>query len=330
MTSNLLSVSECIQRHPSSSSSSSQPVVYIDGSWHLSSRNARQEYESGPRIQGAQFFDIDNVATKQDHQNNKNLPHMMPPPKLFARVMDEFGITFDTDIILYGTEDCFSIPRVLYTFKAMGHPADRVKMMNGSLKDWMDAGGPVEWGTKETIRVEDLLEQEKDFEKSLIKYDVAVDAKNVVGMDRITEIVVQNATAQGGERGIIVDARSAGRFVGKEPEPRKGLRGGHMPGAFNVPFDTLLDTENGKKKTLRSREELISIFQDAGVNVYTVEDIICSCGSGVTACWVALALEECGRDPMKTFVYDGSWIEWASDEKNPVVKEEESLESQSK
>jgi thiosulfate/3-mercaptopyruvate sulfurtransferase len=92
-----------------------------------------------------------------------------------------------------------------------------------------------------------------------------------------------------------------------------------MPGAFNVPFDTLLNDEKNK---LRSREEMISIFENAGVDVNTEKDIICSCGSGVTACWIALALEECGRDPTKTFLYDGSWIEWASDESNPVVKEE--------
>jgi thiosulfate/3-mercaptopyruvate sulfurtransferase len=245
---------------------------------------------------------------------------MMPPKEMFAHVMDEFGISPETEVVLYGTQGCFSIPRVLYTFKAMGHPPERVWMMNGSLKDWIDAGGPVEKGYKETMTVDSCL-----FQKiggagagARAKYDKAVDARNVVGMDKILELV-QGGEAAAGAGGIIVDARSAGRFVGKEPEPRKGLRGGHMPGAFNVPFDTLLNEEKNK---LRSREEMISIFENAGVDVNTEKDIICSCGSGVTACWIAFALEECGRDPTKTFLYDGSWIEWASDESNPVVKEE--------
>lgn len=250
-------------------------------------------------------MDIDDVATKQ---HTKNLPHMMPPKEIFARVMDEFGVTCDSDVILYGTEGCFSIPRVLYTFKAMGHPVDKVHMMDGSLKDWMDANGPIETGPRETIRV-DNLSQDK-----ATKYDRAVDARNVVDMAKVLELVKNGPNSSG----IIVDARSAGRFVGIEPEPRPGLRGGHMPGAFNVPFNTLLDDDN---KKLRSKEEMISIFKDAGVDVNTEKDIICSCGSGVTACWLALALEECGRDPSKTFVYDGSWIEWASDESTPVVKE---------
>lgn len=257
------------------------------------------------------------MATQSTDDSKTKLPHMMPPKELFAHVMDEFGITSYTNVILYGTEGCFSIPRVLYTFKAMGHPIENVKMMNGSLKDWMDAGGPVEWGWKESMRVDHHLVLGGDY---VSRYDKAVDARNVVNMDKIVELVQNTKNGVSTDTaGVIVDARSKGRFVGKEPEPRKGLRGGHMPGAFNVPFDRLLKDD---KKTLRSKEEMISIFSNAGVDVYTEKDIICSCGSGVTACWIALALEECGRDPSRTFVYDGSWIEWASDERNPVVKED--------
>jgi thiosulfate/3-mercaptopyruvate sulfurtransferase len=242
--------------------------------------------------------------------------------------MDAFGVTPDSHVILYGTEGCFSIPRVWYTFKAMGHPVDKVHIMDRSLNDWIDAGGPIEIGPRETIRVENLPgcqvddNEDDDGNKNPPKYDTAVDAMNVVGMERVLKLVndyhANNKNDnQQTSNGIIVDARSAGRFVGTEPEPRPGLRGGHMPGAFNVPFNTLLDDDN---KKFSSKEEMISIFKQAGVDINTEKDIICSCGSGVTACWIALALEECGRDPSKTFIYDGSWVEWASDENTPVVK----------
>jgi len=297
MNSNILSVPDAIKRH-------SENAIFVDGSWHLSSRDGRKEFEDGPRIQNAKFFDIDDVARK-----GQNLPHMMPPKKLFAKVMDEFGVTPDSDLIVYGTEGCFSIPRAFYTLRAMGHPIDRLHLMQGSLKDWIDAGGPIETGMQDSLKVSDL----DDVAEDDIKYDKAVDAINVVGMEKVMDVV-----ASGSAESIIVDARSAGRFVGEAPEPRPGLRGGHMPGAFNVPFNILLDLDDGNK--FRSKEDMIQIFKEAGVDVGTDKDIICTCGSGVTACWLALALEECGRDPSKTFIYDGAWIEWASDANTPVVK----------
>jgi thiosulfate/3-mercaptopyruvate sulfurtransferase len=289
----MISVAESQKRH-------ADGAVFVDGSWHLSQRDGRKEYEAGPRIEKALFFDIDDVATK-----GHITPHMMPSKDLFARVMDEFGITPESDVILYGTEGCFSLARTFLTFRSLGH--SRVHIMQGSLKDWIDAKGPIESGAKKSLKVDELSEN------VAIKYDTAVDAKNMVDMRKMIEVI------ESGEKSnaLIVDARSAGRFIGEAPEPRPGLRGGHMPSALNVPFNILLEGDN----KFQGKETIVQAFKDAGVDVETEKDIICTCGSGVTASWLALALEECGRDPSKTFVYDGSWIEWASDLSNPVVKD---------
>jgi thiosulfate/3-mercaptopyruvate sulfurtransferase len=292
MKSNLLSIPECIELH--------SDAVFVDGSWHLSSRDGRTEYEAGPRIKGAHFLDIDDVGTKCE----KNLPHMLPSKEVFAKVMDSFGITSATNIVVYGSEGCFSIPRAFYTFRSMGH--DKVHIMDGTLTDWIDSDGPTETGAKESFKLGNLAID------GAAKYKESVDPKNIVDIDYVFNVVNKGKTSGS----IIVDARSNGRFIGIEPEPRPGLRGGHMPGAFNVPFNTLLDDVN---KKFRPIEEMKSIFQHAGVDIDTENNIVCSCGSGVTACWLALALEECGRDPSKTLIYDGSWIEWASDENTPVV-----------
>lgn len=272
----------------------------MDGSWHLAERDGRKEYEVGPRIQNAKFFDIDDVATK-----GHVTPHMMPSKHLFANVMDSFGVTPQSDVILYGTEGCFSLARTLFTFQSMGH--ERVQIMEGSLNDWMKVGGPIETGVKKSFKVDEIPDD------AVPEYSSAVEAQNIVDMDRILEVVKDGENTGA----IIIDARSAARFIGVAPEPRPGLRGGHMPSAKNVPFNTLIEGDN----KFRSRRDMIQIFNDAGVDVETDKDIICTCGSGVTACWLALALEECGRDRSKTFIYDGSWIEYASNGDNIVVKE---------
>ena len=292
-TSNFISIPEAITLHQKKAS------IFLDGSWHLGERDGRKEYEAGPRIQGAQFFDIDDVATIY---KEKNLPHMMPSKELFSHAMDHLGISNDCHAIVYGTEGCFSIPRAFYGFKAMGH--NNVKVLKGSLKEWIDANGPIETEKRESFYVKNLdLSKDASYK--------ATDPQNVVDKDFMLDIVNEK-----NKDCIIVDARSAGRFTATEPEPRPGLRGGHMPGAFNVPFNTLLDDEN---KNLRSKEEIVNIFKEAGVDIDTEKTIVTTCGSGVTASWLSIALEECGRDPSKIFLYDGSWIEWASSEGSPIV-----------
>jgi thiosulfate/3-mercaptopyruvate sulfurtransferase len=175
--------------------------------------------------------------------------------------------------------------------------------MQGTLKDWMELGGEVEHGHVTAIKADEL------YQKQPARYQ-ARDSTSMVSMDSVKSIV------RGESRGIILDARSEGRFKGIAPEPRVGLRGGCIPHSFNVPATELLD---GSKYL--TAENLIDVFKKAGVEPLEKQKIICSCGSGVTACVIASALEACGRDPADTLIFDGSWIEWASDTSNPVDNE---------
>ena len=300
LSGNLVSVDDCLAAF------GDDDVKFIDGSWHLAAdRDGRADYEAGPRISGALFFDIDDISTKGD-ANPKGLPHMMPPKGLFAAAMDALGISNEDHLVVYGTEGCMFTARCFYTLRAMGHGADKVHLMQGSLAEWMDKKGSIDTEPTKAISAADL-----DVEKES-KYQ-AKEATSMVDMDYVLDVV----NAQEKADSIVVDARGAARFRAEAPEPREGMRGGHMPGSFNVPFADLLDPNDPTK--FKSTDELKAAFEKGGVDVSTDKTIICSCGSGVTACTVAMALEECGRDPSKTVVYDGSWAEWGSDQMTPIV-----------
>ena len=289
--SNFISIPEAISKFDS--------CIFIDGSWHLSKdRDARTEYENGPRIKDAHFFDIDDIATIDDVNNPKNLPHMMPPTELFAKVMDIFSITPTSTIVVYGTRGCAATSRAFYTFKRLCQPSNQIYLMQGSLQEWIDAGGPIENGLKKSIHASDLKLDKAEYEAGTDNNSITMDQMLLEVSDDVTD-------------SIIIDARGAGRFYGKEPEPRPGLRGGHMPGAYNVPFTDLLDNNDVTK--FKSPEQMKEVFQNAGVDVATEKRVILSCGSGVTACVLAVGLFECGRDPSNTFIYDGSWIDWVSE-----------------
>jgi thiosulfate/3-mercaptopyruvate sulfurtransferase len=331
--SNVLSVQECIKRFQNKTSK------FIDGSWHLTKdRDARKEYEQGPRIPNAIFFDIDDVATKdgaqdigeqpqqQQQQYGLNLPHMMPSKELFGAFMDAVGIRDTDDLIVYGTKGTFSVPRAFYTLRECGHGKkntthyNNIHMMDGSLQDWIDAGGEVELGMKSSIRVCDLhtTDSNRDNE-NMYKYQTS-DTTHIKTFPEMLQIV-QDGQSGKETSSIIVDARSSARFYGEAPEPRPGIPSGHMPGSKNVPFHLLLDENNMSK--FKPKEEMMKVFHDAGINVHSEKEIITTCGSGVTACVIALALEECGRDRDSIKVFDGSWIEWASSEGSPIVTAKE-------
>ncbi|MEO1719591.1 MAG: 3-mercaptopyruvate sulfurtransferase [Pseudomonadota bacterium] len=250
-------------------------LVVVDGSLHLptAKRDAKAEFEAA-HIPGAIFFDIDDIA-----DDASALPHMMPSTTKFASKMRRLGIGDGMRVIAYDTVGLYSAARVWWMFRAMGH--EDVAVLNGGLKKWRAEGRPV-------TDMPTAARQERHFTPR-------ANASLVRDIDDMKAIV-----ANGGEQ--IADARAAGRFAGTEPEPRESLRSGHMPGAMNVHYASLI-TDDG---TLKPESELRAAFSAADIDLK--RPIVTTCGSGVTACVVSLALATLGRPDVP--VYDGSWVEW--------------------
>jgi thiosulfate/3-mercaptopyruvate sulfurtransferase len=257
-------------------------VVVVDGSFYLpgSNRDARAEYLAA-HIPGAVFFDIDEIA---DHTTD--LPHMLPRPEAFSSAMRALGIGDGETIVVYDGAGLFGAPRVWWTFRTFG--VREVYLLDGGLPKWKTEGRPIESGEVKRLP--------RHFSARFDNGAVAA-----VGD-------VQRALATGGAQ--VVDARSPERFRGEAPEPRPGVRSGRMPGSLNVPASRLL-----KDGRLAPREQLAAAFEAGGVDV--TKPIITSCGSGVSATTLALALEALGNRQVR--VYDGSWTEWGSREDLPVA-----------
>ena len=250
-------------------------LVILDGSWHMpaSARNPRAEYLEA-HLPGAVFFDIDVIADP-----TTDLPHMLPAPAEFSRMVGDLGISETMTIIVYDQLGLATAPRVWWTFKVMGAP--NVLMLAGGSPKWRAEGRPMEAG--------EVQRPPQSFAVNLNPSRLA-DFGTVAARSRDRE-------AQ------ILDARPAPRFNGEVPEPRPGLRGGHIPGSINVPASLL--TEGG---TMRSPDELRRIFAERRVDLS--RPIITTCGSGITASALALALEVAGAPDVA--VYDGSWTEWGA------------------
>jgi len=264
-------------------------VVAVDGSYFLPTqqRDALAEYRSG-HIPGAVFFDVEAVS---DHSTE--LPHMLPGNTLFGDAAGALGIGDGDAVVVYDSYDppqpgVFSAPRVWWTFRLFG--AKSVYILDGGLKKWKAEGRPVETG--ETKR------PAKTFTAQMNVGAVAL-------LDDVRMALADDSVQ-------IVDARSAERFAGRAPEPRPGLRSGHMPRSFNVPFERVL--ANGR---LASRDQIIKAFTAAGVDLD--KPIITSCGSGVTAAVLTFALESLGKEPRG--LYDGSWAEWGGRPDLPVERD---------
>jgi len=258
-------------------------IVVIDGTWHLPNlgRDAAAEFETG-HIPGAVHFNIDAMA-----DTSSGLPHMLPDAQGFAQMAGALGIASDKTIVVYDEHGLFSAPRVWWTLKVMG--ARDVKILEGGGPKWRAENRPLESGPANPA-------------------PAAFEAKK--NEDAITGFEAVLAATRSGAQ--ILDARPAPRFSGAAPEPRPGLRAGHIPGSRNLPFTDLV--ADGK---LKSPQEIESIIAEAGID--PAQPVITSCGSGVTAALLALALDVIGAS--KVVLYDGSWAEWGSREDAPVEKD---------
>ncbi|CAB9503455.1 mercaptopyruvate sulfurtransferase [Seminavis robusta] len=297
---NLLSVEDCLQLYKEKEDDG---IVFVDASWyHKGGRNGRDEFEAGPRIPGARHMDMDDISTSKDLYPDRNplgLYHMLPPTDLFAATMDEFQIKNSDRIIVYAKEGSIFTPRTWFLFRSMGH--DSVQLMQGSLEDWVQAGGPVDKEPTRVPRAKDILESLSSSGKT--SYQVAKNKPdNVIGMDEMLTIVNDNLQEE--QQTTIIDPRGS------------SFAKGYIPGAIHLPYSSLVQEDNPLK--LKSKEELETLFQDAGVDVQGDTPIACSCGSGVSVCHVYLALQECGRTG-KTVMFDGSWNEWSQSPDSPKV-----------
>lgn len=263
---------------------SSPDIRVIDATWFMPNdpRDARALYAER-RIPGAVFFDIDEIADTES-----DLPHMLPAPEKFASRMKKLGIGDGARVVVYDNHGLMTAARVWWTFRVFGH--DDVTVLDGGFPAWERAGYEIEDGPpRKPPERHFTARMRSDLVRSLSDVQRAIDSG----------------------RAPILDARAAPRFRGETPEPRAGLRSGHMPGALNVPFQSVLNADG----VMKSTEELSAVFSGAGLPSNAAP--ICSCGSGITAAVVALALARLGR--WDAAVYDGSWTEWGGRSDVPVV-----------
>jgi thiosulfate/3-mercaptopyruvate sulfurtransferase len=257
-------------------------LVVVDGSWYLpaENRDGFEEYLAA-HIPGAVFFDIDEIA---DH--SRGLPHMLPPPHVFELHMARLGISNKSKIVVYDGAGLFSAPRVWWTFRIFG--IKDVFILDGGFPKWRAEKEPIEAG---------MVTREPSHFRAEINEGMVAD------VERVKKTLVDRSAQ-------VVDSRSAERFRGEAPEPRPGVRPGHMPGSLNLPSSKLVD--NG---ALASPQKITAAVSEAGID--PSQPVITSCGSGVSAAILWLALDSIGKEPQA--LYDGSWSEWGANEELPVA-----------
>jgi len=258
-------------------------IRVVDASWYMpaEARSGVVEFRE-LHIPGAVFFDIDQIA---DHTSD--LPHMLPSAEAFAQAAGALGLPRSARIVVYEGPGSISAGRAWWMLRINCYPD--VAVLDGGMKTWLAEGRPVESGTAAPVPVA----VEPRFDPGLVRDLTAV----------------RSALASGEAQ--LVDARAGVRFRGEAPEPRAGLRSGHMPGALNVPWSTLVNADG----TLKGPAELRAVFEAAGVDL--ARPIITTCGSGVSAAFLSLGLATLGLD--RAPVYDGSWTEWGGRDDTAVA-----------
>jgi thiosulfate/3-mercaptopyruvate sulfurtransferase len=261
----------------------SPDVRIVDASWYLPAmkRDPKAEYAAG-HIPGAVFFDIDEIS-----DDTSPYPHMLPSSIKFTSRVQKLGLGDGNRIVIYDAYPMISAPRVWWMFRHFGHKD--VAVLDGGLNKWKAEGRPLE----------DLppMPRQRHFS-----------ARTNTTLVRDTEGVKDALTG----KAQVIDVRAANRFSGEAPEPRPGLRSGHMPGAINLPWEGLIDPQRG---TMLPAEQLKAKIEAAGIDIN--RPIVTSCGSGISACILALGLHLVGARDVS--VYDGSWAEWGSRPDTPVV-----------
>ena len=251
-------------------------IVPVDGSWYLpdAGRDGAAEFRER-HIPGAAFFDINAVADL-----SSDLPHMLPTPEVFSEAAGALGIASGSTVVAYDGAGLFAAARVWWTFRVMG--AAKVYVLDGGFPKWLAEGRPVEAGASR---------------RRPARFEARFDQTAVKSADDVAEAIAAKSAQ-------VLDARSAARFRGEAPEPRPGLASGHIPGALNLPVQEVIGAEG----RLRGEDELRAAFRAAGVDLG--QPVVTTCGSGVTAAILALALEGVGA--RAAGLYDGSWAEWGA------------------
>lgn len=258
-------------------------VQILDATWYMPGHSASAaETYAEAHIPGAVRFDIDELSDTE-----ADLPHMLPTPRAFAKAAGALGLRRDCILVVYDAQGLFSAPRVWWTLRVMGFP--EVFVLDGGLKKWRAEGRPV----------------------SQTSHHFTAAKLSVRNNERLVRDLEDVQALLGGRDVQIVDARPEGRFRGEAPEPRAGLRSGHMPGALNLPWDSLVNPDG----TLKVSAELRNQFKAARVDPDA--PVVATCGSGVSAALVALALARLGRSQVP--IYDGAWTEWGGRADTAVV-----------